>query len=266
MKKYFFDFSRILFSSFVIWLFLILPESVFGFIRPDLTVCWHLNSMGMLFLLAFMLSMVKNKTFFVRFLSVFGALQIIQFVSMAYRGTYLDAQTIDALFFKTGDVFAAAKPVWYKYLYLLILVGMPYSLLGYVVSRDILNRIAFKGAWFFVLLFFGFIVYQSTLLLETEQTPFKQGCYASFNTINSVSAYFGKVLPQKLKGNLPKFVKPVDVDTLSVLEGESVAAEAVKPDEAVDQVDVTIPVDQVDTTEVVEEDMSETNLNATSEL
>lgn len=270
MKKYLFDLSRILFSSFVIWLFLILPETVFGFVCPDFPICWNLNGMGMLFLLAFMLSLVKSKIFFVRFLTIFGILQVIQFASMAARGAYLDAETIDFLFLKTGDVLSVAKPVWYKYLYLLLLVGVPYLLLGYIVSRDILNRIAFKGAWFFVMFFFGIIVYQSTSLPETEQTPFKQGCYASFNTINTVSAYFGKVLPQKLKGKLPNFVKPAEVDSENLSEpvfDEGYApAENVFPVEAVEQVDVTIPVDQVDTTEVVEEDMSETNLNATSEL
>ena len=89
MKKYIFDFLRILFCSVVILCFLMLPEIIFGFIKPHLAVCWNSDKLGMLFLLSFLLSMVKSKKMFVWFLIVFGLRQIVQFCSMAYFGVYL---------------------------------------------------------------------------------------------------------------------------------------------------------------------------------
>ena len=71
MKKYVFDVLRVLFSSLIILLFLMLPEIVFSFINPKLAVCGNFDKLGAVFLLAIALSLVGNKTFIKWFLIVF---------------------------------------------------------------------------------------------------------------------------------------------------------------------------------------------------
>lgn len=200
MKKYVFDFLRMLFCSLVILFFLMLPEIIFGFIRPHLAVCWNSDKLGMLFLLSFLLSTVKSKKMFVWFLIVFGLLQIVQFCSMAYFGVYLTPYAIDFIFLETGDIMTEIKDVWYKYLYVFALVGVPYFILGYIVARDFLNRVSFKYGWILPAVYFAGFFYRASTPDGIFQMLFKNTCYASFNTVNSFSAYLGNILPRKLAG------------------------------------------------------------------
>ena len=201
MKKYVFDVLRVLFSSLIILLFLMLPEIVFSFINPKLAVCGNFDKLGAVFLLAIALSLVKNKTFIKWFLIVFGVFQLVQFNSMAYFGVYLTPYAIDFIFLETGDILTEIKDVWYKYLYVVALVGVPYWLLWMAVSRDILNRVTFKYGWVLPMLYVAAFFYRASTPNGIFQMLFKQTCFASYNTVNAFSAYLGNVLPKKIIGH-----------------------------------------------------------------
>ncbi len=208
MKKYIFDFLRILFSSLVILFFLMLPEILFGFLNSKLAVCFDPDKLGMVFLLSVALSVVKSKKFFIRFLIVFGILQIVQFCSMAYFGVYLTPYSIDFIFLETGDILTEIKDVWYKYLYVFVLIGVSYFILGCIVAKDVLNRVSFKYGWVLPMIYVAGFFYRATTPDGIFQMLFKNTCYASYNTVNSFSAYFANILPQKLTGYQTKEVFP----------------------------------------------------------
>lgn len=208
MKKCAFDVMRALLCSLVILLFLMLPEIVFGFINTKLAVCGNTDKLGALFLLSLALSLVKNKTFIKWFLIVFGVFQLVQFNSMAYFGVYLTPYAIDFIFLETGDIITEIKDVWYKYLYVFALVGVPYWLLWRLIARDILNRVTFGFGWVFPMLYVAAFFYRASTPDGIFQMLFKQTCFASYNTINSFSAYFGNVLPKKIIGRSHEKVYP----------------------------------------------------------
>lgn len=235
MKKYVFDLLRMLFCSLVVLFFLMLPETLFGFIRPRFAVCWDPDKLGMLFLLSFLLSMVKSKKLFVRFLIVFGALQAVQLCSMACFGTYLTPEAADSVFSKTADVMAAVKDVRYECLSVFALIGVPYFILGYAVSRDFFNRVPFRYAWVFLLLYFAGFIYRASPLAAVSQRPVENTCYASFNTVNAFSACLGNVLPRKLTGYEKKEAIPLNEEINIETDTEQPDGDAVPAvDEAAD--------------------------------
>lgn len=119
---------------------------------------------------------------------------------MAYFGVYLTPYAIDFIFLETGDIMTEIKDVWYKYLYVFALVGVPYFILGYIVARDFLNRVSFKYGWILPAVYFAGFFYRASTPDGIFQMLFKNTCYASFNTVNSFSAYLGNILPRKLAG------------------------------------------------------------------
>lgn len=183
MKKYAFDVMRALLCSLVILLFLMLPEIVFGFINTKLAVCGNTDKLGALFLLSLALSLVKNKTFIKWFLIVFGVFQLVQFNSMAYFGVYLTPYAIDFIFLETGDIITEIKDVWYKYLYVFALVGVPYWLLWRLIARDILNRVTFGFGWVFPMLYVAAFFYRASTPDGIFQMLFKQTCFASITRL-----------------------------------------------------------------------------------
>ena len=200
MKKCCFNSLKVIVFSLIVLFWLMLPEMIFGIFNEHLAVCFDPDKLGMVFLLAFSLSMIKSKTFFISFLIVFGILHIVQMCSMAYFGVYLTPYAIDFIFLETKDIFTEIKDVWYKYLYIFILVGVPYFCLGYMVYRDFFPRVTLKYAWILPVLYFCGFFYRASTPDGIFQMLFKNTCYASYNTVNSFSAYFGNILPKKLAG------------------------------------------------------------------
>lgn len=198
MKKYVFDFLRMIFFSLIILFFLMIPELVFSFINPHLAVCGDADKLGTVFLLALILSMIKSKRVIFIFLAVFGIMQIVQFCNMAYFGVYLTPFAIDFIFLETGDIVNETKDVWYEYIYVVFLVGVPYAFLAYIYAKDYFNRVVIKHSAWLLLAFFGFFFYRASTPNGIFQMLFKNTCYASYNTINSFSAFLGNVLPKKL--------------------------------------------------------------------
>lgn len=208
MKKHAFDFLRVLCVSAVILFLLMAPEIVFSFINPKLSVCGNFDKLSAVFLLAIALSLVENKTFIKWFLIVFGVFQLVQFNSMAYFGVYLTPYAIDFIFLETGDIITEIKDVWYKYLYIFALVGVPYWLLWRLISRGVLNRVTFKYGWILPMLYVAAFFYRASTPDGIFQMLFKQTCFASYNTINSFSAYLGNVLPKKIIGHTQEKIYP----------------------------------------------------------
>ena len=117
--------AKLLCSIAVITFLLLLPDTIFSFVNPNLAVCANTDKIGVMALLALCLTFVSNKRFLIAFIAFFGLLQMTQFSSMAYFGVYLTPYAIDFIFLEAGDVATEIKDVWFKYLYVIPLVAVP---------------------------------------------------------------------------------------------------------------------------------------------
>ena len=192
--------AKLLCSIAVITFLLLLPDTIFSFVNPNLAVCANTDKIGVMALLALCLTFVSNKKFLIAFIAFFGLLQMTQFSSMAYFGVYLTPYAIDFIFLEAGDVATEIKDVWFKYLYVIPLVAVPYFMIGWLLCREKLYRFKIKYGWVFILLFFGLFFCKARTPRGAFQMMFKQTCFASFNTVNSYSMYFANILPEKIFG------------------------------------------------------------------
>lgn len=192
--------GKLLCSVLVVTFLLLLPDAIFGFINPNLAVCANTDKIGVMALLALCLTFVSNKKVLIAFTAFFGLLQMTQFSSMAYFGVYLTPYAIDFIFLEAGDVATEIKDVWFKYLYVIPLVAVPYCVMAWLLCRDKLFRFRVKYGWVFLLLFFGMFFYKAQTPRGAFQMMFKQTCFASYNTVNSYAVYFANILPEKIFG------------------------------------------------------------------
>jgi len=120
---------------------------------------------------------------------------------MNYFGTYLTPYAIEFIFLETKDIVTEAKSIWIKNLYIPLIVGIPYFFICYLIYKFFPHRTKIKLSYLFLILFFGYFVYNANKPNKLFQMMFKNTCYTSFNTINSFSVFFGKILPDNIRGD-----------------------------------------------------------------
>ena len=67
--------AKLLCSIAVITFLLLLPDTIFSFVNPNLAVCANTDKIGVMALLALCLTFVSNKKFLIAFIAFFGLLQ-----------------------------------------------------------------------------------------------------------------------------------------------------------------------------------------------
>ena len=222
-SKLFYFFARIVFPTFLTQIFLMLPDVLFGAMHPRFGVCVNMDKLLTITLLSLLLTMIKNMKVIVCFLTVFGTMQIIQFCNMDYFGTYLTAYALEFVFLETQDIWTEAKSVWTDYLYIIPLVAVPYGILGVLYSLQPSGRVTFKYTPLLLMVFFGYFFYKAATPEGAFQMLFKNTCYASYNTINSYSAFFASVLPSRVWEEEPqKSFPPYKITRTKGKKGESV--------------------------------------------
>ncbi len=198
ISKVFCVIGKIISAVFATQFFLMFPEVLFGLFNPQFEICDNWDKLLTITLLSLLLTMIKNIKIVVCFLFIFGVMQIIQICNMDYFGTYLTAYALEFIFLETQDIWTEAQSVWYDYLYVVPLVAVPYGILGFLYWKKPSFRVTFKYAPVLLLIFFGYFFYRATTPKGAFQMLFKNTCYASYNTINSYSAFFASVLPSRV--------------------------------------------------------------------
>lgn len=184
-------------SSIIVLFFLMLPEIIYGFVNPQFKICFIGEKLAVIYILAIILTAMPFSKFKAVFLFCFSIFSIIQFCYMQYFGNYLTAYAINFIFLEAHDIWLESKSIWLNYIPLILLVAVPYFVLFLLWKKNILPQFVFPYYPICFFLFFGYFIYQATTPNGIFQMLFKNTCYASYNTINSFSAFFGNVLPQQ---------------------------------------------------------------------
>ena len=126
----------------------------------------------------------------------FACCCLTQFCYMKYFGSWLTPYAVNFIFLEFSDILLEAKSIWRDYVFLVVLVGLPYFLLLFLWKRGIIRQFSFRYYPLLYILFFGYFFYQASTPEGIFQMLFKNTCCTAYNTINSFSAFFANVLPK----------------------------------------------------------------------
>lgn len=186
--------------SFFLGLIFFLPDVLYAFVDPRFPLCVNPEKFLLVFLLGVLISLSESKKTVYAALFVFGFMNLVQFCCMAYFGTYLSPFALAAAFKDSGDVALEVGHMFSRLWYLTLIVGVPYGVYAYVVHKSA-NRFCFKFGGALTVLFFAAFVVRANTPSGAHQMLFKRTCYASFNTMNAFTGYFGNILPRALIKN-----------------------------------------------------------------
>ena len=146
-----------------------------------------------------MLAVILNLTPYGRFkvflVVFFACCCLTQFCYMKYFGSWLTPYAVNFIFLEFSDILLEAKSIWRDYVFLVVLVGLPYFLLLFLWKWGIIRQFSFRYYPLLYILFFGYFFYQASTPEGIFQMLFKNTCCTAYNTINSFSAFFANVLP-----------------------------------------------------------------------
>lgn len=173
MRNYFFEkkrtnvFLNILILLLIIFL-LVLPDICFYFIGVLKTFATSFKSWLFILPIAVSLLLSKNNKFTAGILIFFGLLQIMQFVHMTYFGTTLSSFALYLFVAQFSDVFSEASEVWYRYIYVIAFVVIPFFLIYFFNKK--LYKYRYKTAFsYFVFSVFMIIISYKTLTPDRER-------------------------------------------------------------------------------------------------
>lgn len=187
-----------LISSLITLLCLMLPEIIYSFFNGYFPICWLPEKLAAVYILALILTFTPYGKFKISFTIFFGCCTLIQFCYMKYFGSYLTPYAINFIFLEFHDIALETKSIWTHYIGIILLVVIPFALLLFLWKKQLVQQVSFKYYPLLYLTFFGYFFYQASTPEGIFQMLFKNTCYASYNTINSFSAFLGNVLPQQL--------------------------------------------------------------------
>lgn len=184
-------------SSLIVFLCLMMPEMIYGFVNSYFQLCWLAEKLAVVYLLALILTFTPYGKFKVFFTAFFCCCLLVQFCYMKYFGTYLTPYAINFILLEFNDIFLEAKNIWTDYVGIVALCVFPFVLLLFLWKKRLIAQVPFKYYPVLYLSFFGYFFYQASTPEGIFQMLFKNTCYASYNTINSFTTFFGNVLPRQ---------------------------------------------------------------------
>lgn len=187
------------FSSLIIFLCLMLPEIIYGFFNNRFQICWQPEKLAVVYILSLILTFTPYNLFKLCFIIFWGVCSLIQFCYMKYFGSYLTPYAINFIFLEFGDIVTETKVIWKDYIGVFILIAFCCGLLVAFCRLNVIRQSQNKYYPILYLTFFGYFFYAASTLDGIFQMLFKNTCSASYNTINSFSAFFANILPYQLE-------------------------------------------------------------------
>lgn len=162
-----------------------MPELVYGIFDVRFRLCWLPEKIAVVGLLAVILNLTPYGRFKVFFVVFFACCCLTQFCYMKYFGSWLTPYAVNFIFLEFSDILLEAKSIWRDYVFLVVLVGLPYFLLLFLWKRGIIRQFSFRYYPLLYILFFGYFFYQASTPEGIFQMLFKNTCCTAYNTINS---------------------------------------------------------------------------------